>query len=98
MEEQATVIYAGVNGYLDPIAVDRVRAFEDGLLSLMRSKHADILEDIRKTGDLTDATGRQAESGGRRLREELCLNIIVMAGHSPSKTGVNALTARPSTT
>jgi F-type H+-transporting ATPase subunit alpha len=56
MEEQATVIYAGVNGYLDPIAVDRVRAFEDGLLSLMRSKHADILEDIRKTGDLTDAT------------------------------------------
>src|SRR6476659_3204240 len=29
MEEQAVVIYAGVNGYLDPITVDRVRAFED---------------------------------------------------------------------
>jgi F-type H+-transporting ATPase subunit alpha len=56
MEEQATVIYAGVNGYLDPIPVDRVRAFEDGLLHVLRSKHADILEDIRKTGDLTDAT------------------------------------------
>ena len=40
MEEQVVVIYAGVNGYLDPIAVNRVRAFEDGLLSLVRTKNA----------------------------------------------------------
>jgi F-type H+-transporting ATPase subunit alpha len=56
MEEQVVVIYAGVNGYLDPIPVDRVRAFEDGLLALVRTKHADILDDVRKTGDLSDAT------------------------------------------
>ena len=62
MEEQACVIYAGVNGYLDPIAVNRVRAFEDGILSVLRSKHADILEDIRKTGDLTDATAEKLKA------------------------------------
>jgi F-type H+-transporting ATPase subunit alpha len=56
MEEQVVVIYAGVNGYLDPIPVTRVRAFEDGLLSLVRTKHADILDDVRKTSDLSDAT------------------------------------------
>ena len=56
MEEQVVVIYAGVNGYLDPIPVARVRAFEDGLLTTIRSKNADILEDVRKTGDLSDAT------------------------------------------
>jgi F-type H+/Na+-transporting ATPase subunit alpha len=56
MEEQAVVIYAGVNGYLDPLPVSRVRAFEEGLLTLLRSKNADILDDIRKTGDLADAT------------------------------------------
>jgi F-type H+-transporting ATPase subunit alpha len=56
MEEQVVVIYAGVNGYLDPIPVNRVRAFEDGLLSLVRTKNSDILEDVRKTGDLSDAT------------------------------------------
>jgi F-type H+-transporting ATPase subunit alpha len=55
MEEQVVVIYAGVNGYLDPLPVNRVRAFEQGLLTLMRSKNNDILEDIRKTGDLSDA-------------------------------------------
>jgi F-type H+/Na+-transporting ATPase subunit alpha len=62
MEEQVVVIYAGVNGYLDPIPVARVRAFEDGLLTLVRSKNADLLEDIRKTGDLTDATAAKLKS------------------------------------
>jgi F-type H+-transporting ATPase subunit alpha len=56
MEEQVVVIYAGVNGYLDKFAVERVRAFEDGLLSLVRGKHDDILEDIRNSGDLSSDT------------------------------------------
>jgi len=56
MEEQVVVIYAGVNGYLDPLPVNRVRAFEQGLLGLVRTQHADILDDIRKSGDLSDAT------------------------------------------
>src|ERR1041384_7417089 len=59
MEEQAVVIYAGVNGYLDPIPVERVRAFESGLLTRLRPKHADILEDIRKSGDLTSDTEKK---------------------------------------
>ncbi len=54
MEEQTCVIYAGVNGYLDPLPVNRVRAFEDGLLALLRSQHGDILESIRASKDLSD--------------------------------------------
>jgi F-type H+/Na+-transporting ATPase subunit alpha len=56
MEEQVCVIYAGVNGYLDPIPVDRVRPFEEGLLTSLRSQHRDLLEQIRSTRDLDDAT------------------------------------------
>jgi F-type H+-transporting ATPase subunit alpha len=56
MEEQVCVINAGVNGYLDPIPLPRVRAFEDGLLAALRTRHADILDDIRETRDLGDAT------------------------------------------
>jgi len=55
MEEQVCVIYAGVNGYLDKFDVARVRAFEQGLLPLLRTKHADLLDSIRKSGDLSDA-------------------------------------------
>ena len=54
MEEQVAVIYAGVNGYLDPLPVDRVRAFEDGLLGMLRTKHTDILDGIRDSNDLAD--------------------------------------------
>jgi F-type H+/Na+-transporting ATPase subunit alpha len=56
MEEQVCVIYAGVNGYLDPIPVERVRAFEDGLLGALRTGHGDILKEIREARDLSDAT------------------------------------------
>ena len=54
MEEQTCVIYAGVNGYLDPLPVNRVRAFEDGLLALLRTSHNDLLEAIRTSKDLSD--------------------------------------------
>ncbi|MBW0001883.1 MAG: F0F1 ATP synthase subunit alpha [Hyphomicrobiales bacterium] len=56
MEEQVCAIYAGVNGYLDPLPVNRVKAFEDGLLATLRSNHPEILDDIRATRDLSDAT------------------------------------------
>jgi len=56
MEEQVAVIYAGVNGYLDALPVAKIRDFENGLLNLLRSKHPEILDDVRKTSDLTDAT------------------------------------------
>jgi F-type H+-transporting ATPase subunit alpha len=55
MEEQVCVIYAGVNGYLDNLPVNRVRAYEDGLLGLLRGSHADLLAEIGKTKDLSDA-------------------------------------------
>src|SRR4030088_202241 len=54
MEEQVVVIYAGVNGYLDRFPVNRVRAFEEGLLGLMRNQHAGILDTIRDTRALSD--------------------------------------------
>jgi F-type H+-transporting ATPase subunit alpha len=62
MEEQTCVIYAGVNGYLDPLPVGRVRAFEDGLLALLRTQHPNILESIRTTKDLPDATAAELKS------------------------------------
>jgi len=59
MEEQVCVIWAGTNGYLDPLPVGKVRAFEEGLLGVLRSKHADILDAIRDTRDLKDDTAEK---------------------------------------
>jgi len=54
MEEQVCVIWAGTNGYLDPLPVNKVKAFEDGLLSLLRSKHVDLLNGIRDSRELSN--------------------------------------------
>ncbi|MEZ5816213.1 MAG: F0F1 ATP synthase subunit alpha [Hyphomicrobiaceae bacterium] len=56
MEEQVCVIYAGVNGYLDPMPVAKVRDFEMALLDSLRGPNAAILDDIRSSKDLSDAT------------------------------------------
>ncbi len=62
MEEQVCSIYAGVNGYLDKLPLDKVRAFEDGLLANLRAKSPDVLEAIRSSRDLTDATTAKLKS------------------------------------
>src|SRR4249920_647890 len=57
VEEQVVVIYAGVNGYLDPIAVKDVQRFEAELLRFMRAEHQDILDDIRDKKEISKETG-----------------------------------------
>ena len=47
VEEQVAVIFAGVKGYLDKIAVGHVSRFEAGLLEHLRSNNQDVLDLIR---------------------------------------------------
>ncbi|ODT30163.1 MAG: F0F1 ATP synthase subunit alpha [Hyphomicrobium sp. SCN 65-11] len=56
MEEQVCVIYAGVNGYLDPMPLAQVKPFEEALLTALRGPNAAILDDIRSTKDLSKDT------------------------------------------
>ncbi|MCP6423352.1 F0F1 ATP synthase subunit alpha, partial [Klebsiella pneumoniae] len=44
--EIVCVIYAGTQGYLDTVPVAKVGAFEAGMLRHLRTKHADLLNDI----------------------------------------------------
>jgi F-type H+-transporting ATPase subunit alpha len=62
MEEQVCVIWAGTNGYLDKLPLGKVRAFEDGLLSLLRGKNVEILNTIRESRDLSDDTAAKLRS------------------------------------
>jgi F-type H+-transporting ATPase subunit alpha len=62
MEEQVVVIWAGTNGYLDQLPLNRVKAFEEGLLGNIRSKHGDLLESIRTSRDLSDADAGKLKS------------------------------------
>ena len=49
MEEQVVSIFAGTNGYLDNVPVNRVTEYETAMLSYMRGEHAGVLDEIRTT-------------------------------------------------
>jgi len=56
VEEQVVSIFAGVNGFLDKIAVGDINRFEESLLKEMRDSHGEMLETIRVEGQLSDET------------------------------------------
>ena len=53
-EEQVAVIFAGANGYLDSLPVNKVADFEKTVLSALRGKHADLLATIATEKALSD--------------------------------------------
>jgi F-type H+-transporting ATPase subunit alpha len=53
VEEQVAVIYAGTRGYLDAFPTSSVGAFQEGLISKLKSKYPQFLEGIRKEKALT---------------------------------------------
>ena len=55
MEEQVVALYAGVNGFLDPVPVSQVPRFQGELREYMRTEGS-IFKEIRESGDLSDET------------------------------------------
>ena len=48
VEEQVMVIYSGINGYLDDVAIEDVTKFEQDLLKFMKSNYAEVAKTIRE--------------------------------------------------
>ncbi|QYH12307.1 F0F1 ATP synthase subunit alpha [Campylobacter jejuni] len=47
VEKQVVLIFAGTKGFLDDIAVSRIKEFEDGIYPFIEAKHPDVFEQIR---------------------------------------------------
>ena len=54
VEEQVAIIYAGINGYMDDIALEKVGDFEKGLLEYLDANSQDLLDAIRTSGKLKE--------------------------------------------
>ncbi len=56
VEEQVVVIFAGTNGYLDPLPINEIQRFEKDFLAFMHDSHQALLDDIREKKTLSDET------------------------------------------
>ncbi|KAI3406358.2 ATP1 [Candida oxycetoniae] len=52
-EEQVPVIFAGVNGYLDNLPLNKIGEFEEAFTQHLKSNNAHILDAIRDKGELS---------------------------------------------
>jgi F-type H+/Na+-transporting ATPase subunit alpha len=71
MEEQVAVIYAGVNGYLDPLPLNKVKEFETTLLTNLRGANVALLNDIRDSKDLSDASAAKLKGIVESVQKQL---------------------------
>lgn len=57
IEEQVVTLYAGVNGYLDNIDVEKIGAWEEHLVRYLESsRYKTVLDALRQTGELSEST------------------------------------------
>lgn len=56
LENQVMALFAGVNGFVDHVPVDRVKAWENAFLRYMESSHPDIGKDIQDKKMITPET------------------------------------------
>ncbi|MGC6416230.1 MAG: F0F1 ATP synthase subunit alpha [Bradymonadia bacterium] len=63
VEDQILVIYAGVKGFVDDVAVSDLGRYEAELIEYFKAKHESVLNSIREVGKLTDDIVAALESG-----------------------------------
>ncbi|MBM3674029.1 MAG: F0F1 ATP synthase subunit alpha [Actinobacteria bacterium] len=80
VEEQVVSIYCGTNGVLDDLPVEQVKAFEAELLESFRTRHADLLGQIRESGALPD------EAKLRQVVDDLKAQFVATHGVATEET------------
>ena len=54
LEQQVSIIYAAISGFMDDVPVANVAEFEAGFHKYMQTNHPDIVAKIGETSDLGD--------------------------------------------
>ena len=53
-ERQVLVIYAATKGYVDDLPIDKLLAYEAGLIEYFEARYAEVFEGLKEKGKLTD--------------------------------------------
>jgi F-type H+-transporting ATPase subunit alpha len=67
------ILFAAVNGFLDDVPVDKVRAFETALYSFMDSTHPEINQEIIEKMILSDELNAKLRSALTEFKQAVPL-------------------------
>jgi F-type H+-transporting ATPase subunit alpha len=54
-------IFAGANGFLDDVPVNKVRQFEEDFLAYVKQKHPQVRQDVTTKGKIDDTFGGEVK-------------------------------------
>ena len=69
VEEQVMSIFAGINGYLDDISVDKVKTFDKEFLKFMKEKYASIGIEIKEKKKLDQEVTHKLENAIKEFKQ-----------------------------
>ena len=72
VEDQIVSVWAGTNGYLDDVPVEKVLDYESGLLDYVR-RNTDVMTTLATTGKLEDDTLEALTSATKAFTEQFCV-------------------------
>ena len=70
VEKQILIIYAGTNGFLDPIALDQVGAYETELFQFVDGREAGLFTDLAAQGKIDDDLKARVEALLKEFTEQ----------------------------
>ncbi len=70
VEKQVAILFAAINGYLDDVAVDRLRPYEDGLYQFLETRYPSLLSGLAERKILDDALKKDLTSALDEYRKD----------------------------
>jgi len=68
--EQVAIVYLGTNGFFDSVPVEDVRRFNSEFLAHARRKHAEIFDEITKSGKFSDENAKALENAVEEFKKD----------------------------
>ena len=69
--DQVISIYAASNGFMDDVALNQIAAFEEAMLKHFRDEFPEVVEALRKTGNITDEIDAQLKDVLGKFKPDL---------------------------
>lgn len=71
VEKQVTILYAGVNSYLEKVKVEEVREYEEKFHSYFEAKHSDLLKTIKESKELSAESEEKLKKAIEQFNKEM---------------------------
>jgi F-type H+-transporting ATPase subunit alpha len=69
--QEVSILYAGVNGYLDDVELGKVHAFEEAFHNHMQGSHPDTLKEIDEKKELTPEVEEEIKTAIKQFKESV---------------------------